>query len=84
MTSLTASSRRRGVSLDDEEDNVTSLLLPSGESDGDVGGSGGAPVVTAALAARTGTSHGRRFWLAWAGFFVLGTVNNLPYGKSNH
>jgi hypothetical protein len=28
---------------------------------------------------RAGAAADRRFWLTWLGFFVLGTVNNLPY-----
>jgi hypothetical protein len=79
MTSIKASSRRRAASSDgdvnDDDHDITSRLLITDTDDSAEASSGGGE----GLAARTGTVHGRRFWLAWVGFFVLGTVNNLPY-----
>jgi hypothetical protein len=81
MTSIKAASRRRAASsdgdLNDEDHDITSRLLIADTDDSAEASSGGGG--GEGLAARTGTVHGRRFWLAWVGFFVLGTVNNLPY-----
>lgn len=70
-----------------EDDTAKSPLLSEDDSNGDndpllATYDGDSPDASDSGIAQTSSgeqSRGRGFWLAWVGFFVLGTVNNLPY-----
>jgi hypothetical protein len=79
---------------DSDEDSPRSPLLSDTESstgrddnepllaytgDGEGGGGGTGVGTHTGTGGAEGNPRGRAFWLAWAGFFALGTVNNLPY-----